>query len=117
MPKEYQYIMTNIRQCRILRKMTQEELAESAGLSVSYIAQLESNRKSIGFKSLSKIAYALSVSMAELLETDEKVFKREKDDVDIALEALLADCGKEEKRIMYEMVRQLKKSMRDSTYI
>ncbi|MDD3139135.1 MAG: helix-turn-helix transcriptional regulator [Lachnospiraceae bacterium] len=83
MYKEYQYIMSNIRQYRILRQMTQEEFAEAAGLSLSNIAQLESNRKSIGLESLGKIA----------------------------------DCLKEEKQIMYEMVRQLKKSIRENIHI
>ena len=53
----------NIRQYRLKRRMTQEQLAEAAGLSPSYISQIESGRKNIGMEGLNKVATALDLPL------------------------------------------------------
>lgn len=53
------------------RNMTQDELAEAANLSTSYISQVETGRKNIGREGLEKIAEALQVLPAMLIQCDD----------------------------------------------
>ncbi|MPM61108.1 hypothetical protein SDC9_107962 [bioreactor metagenome] len=62
--------MEKIRELRLLKKMTQEQLAEAADLSVGYISALENGKKSPSLKRLEKIAYVLGVTSASLFDED-----------------------------------------------
>jgi len=58
-----------IRQLRLGRvgpKMTQEELSERARISVSFLSMIERGERSPHLETLSKIAAALEVSLADL---------------------------------------------------
>lgn len=57
-----------IRTIRHRRQMTQEQLADAAGLSAESIRRLESGRYGISFDSLVKISDGLAVPMAGLLD-------------------------------------------------
>jgi transcriptional regulator with XRE-family HTH domain len=57
-----------IRQIRESRGISQEKLAELADLHRAYIGQIERGEKNIGVKNLEKIAKALGVKMADLVE-------------------------------------------------
>jgi transcriptional regulator with XRE-family HTH domain len=58
-----------IRRLREAKDMTQEQLAKRVGVTQSYIAQLESGRKtSPSLTALKKIAAVLGVNIAALLE-------------------------------------------------
>ncbi|WP_349257190.1 helix-turn-helix transcriptional regulator [Vitreimonas sp.] len=46
---------------------TQEELAHQAGMSRSYVTDIEGRKRNITLKTLDKLAIALGVSCAELL--------------------------------------------------
>jgi len=56
----------NITIIRERQGLTQEKLAELAGLHRAYIGQIERGEKNIGLKNLEKIAKALDVSIKEL---------------------------------------------------
>jgi transcriptional regulator with XRE-family HTH domain len=58
----------NIRRIREDRDLSQEELADLAGLHRAYIGQIERGEKNIGLKNLEKIAKALNVSIKVLLD-------------------------------------------------
>lgn len=58
-----------IAEYRELRGLTLRGLASSAGVSPSFLSQLENNRASASIASLRKIAEALGVSVADLLGT------------------------------------------------
>jgi len=60
-----------IKELRQKRGWSQEKLAEEAGLHRTYIGQVERGEKSIGVGNLVRIAHALKVKPAELLETVE----------------------------------------------
>lgn len=57
----------NVRRYRIAAGLTQEELAEVAGLHRTYIGRIEQNRGNVTLKSIGKIADALGVDPAVLL--------------------------------------------------
>jgi len=58
----------NIRIIRELRGLTQEKLAELAGLHRAYIGQIERGEKNIGLRNLEKIAKALDVPTRTLVD-------------------------------------------------
>jgi len=57
-----------LKKLRAERGMTQEALAEKAGISRSYIARLELGRQDPTLGTLEKLAKALKVPVAKLLE-------------------------------------------------
>jgi len=59
----------NITIIREQRGLTQEKLAELAGLHRAYIGQIERGEKNIGLKNLEKIARALNVDIRVLVDT------------------------------------------------
>lgn len=70
--KEYIILVNNIKFYRSIRDLTQEQLAELADLSVSYIKQLESGKvfKNVSLITLSKLAFAFQISVDELLKNE-----------------------------------------------
>lgn len=58
----------NLRRIRHVKKMTQEELADSAGLSVRYIGAIERADVSASVTVLGRIAEALGVDAADLVK-------------------------------------------------
>ena len=57
-----------IRAERTAKKMTQEELAERAGLHPTYIGQVERGEMSLTVASLEKIVEGLEISFSDLFE-------------------------------------------------
>jgi transcriptional regulator with XRE-family HTH domain len=57
-----------LRAIRVARRRTLREVAESAGLSESFLSQVERGRSSASIASLRRIAEALGVSMADLFQ-------------------------------------------------
>ena len=64
----YKSIGKNIKAIRERKGLTQEKLAEKAGLSLDFIGKIEVNINKPGLKSLIKIANALEVHIKELFE-------------------------------------------------
>lgn len=57
---------SHIRRLRQARGWSQEQLAEYANLSLSYVALLEKGRKSATVDTLAKLAHAFGITLAEL---------------------------------------------------
>ena len=57
-----------VRERRLALGLTQQELAERAGLQRSYIGEIELGKRNVTFKSAAKIAKALQVEVVSLLE-------------------------------------------------
>lgn len=57
-----------IRNFRLQRRLSQEELAERCGLHPTYIGQVERGEKNATIESISKIAAGLDVSLSTLFE-------------------------------------------------
>ena len=66
--KDLQIIVgNNIKAYRLLRKMTQEELAERVGISTSFCTNIEGGKKGISIYTLRDFADALGVTANDLL--------------------------------------------------
>ena len=63
----------NMRRIRREKKLTQEKLAEAAGLHPNYISSVERGERNISICNIENIAIALGVEMSEL------VFRRQED--------------------------------------
>lgn len=60
-------IAVNVKRVRKERGLSQEELADRAGVHRTYVSQIERGVKNATFVSLDKIAQALETPLAELV--------------------------------------------------
>lgn len=58
----------HLRQYRIDRHLTQEELAAKAGFSRSYYTEIETGKRNISLLNLKRLADCLEISLSELVE-------------------------------------------------
>ncbi len=62
----YDTIARQLRLKRLQAGLTIEDLADTAGISVSFLAYLETNKKKPSLATIAKIAKALNISVSEL---------------------------------------------------
>lgn len=62
-----QLFAANMRRIRLERKLTQEKVAEAAGLHPNYISSVERGERNISICNIENIAFALGVCMSELV--------------------------------------------------
>lgn len=71
---DYQKILgENVRSLRIERQLTQEQLAEICNLHRTYIGAIERGDRNVSLNNIAKIAHALNVTPADLLQFDSKI--------------------------------------------
>lgn len=68
MALNYSIIGMRLKQARIDKKLTQENLAEKLDVSVAYVSRIERGSTEIGLKRLAEICNLLEVSLAYILE-------------------------------------------------
>mgnify|MGYP000303683401 CR=1 FL=1 len=69
MPKRDEILVTlgrNVRRQREVKSLTQEKLAELAGLDPTYISGIERGLRNPGIKNVAKLAKALGITTSEL---------------------------------------------------
>jgi transcriptional regulator with XRE-family HTH domain len=66
----------NVRRVRHDKQMTQEELADRAGLSARYVGAIERANKSASVSVLGQLAEALGVEAADLLKKPDTAARR-----------------------------------------
>lgn len=57
-----------IKKLRKKRRLTQSELAKEIGISRSYMSEIESDKRNMSIKTLTKIATGLDISLSFLLD-------------------------------------------------
>ena len=67
MSPDYYVIGRRIKQCRLDRKMTQEELADEINISVAFLSRVERGNAHLNLRRLTQIAEVLKVSPGYLL--------------------------------------------------
>jgi transcriptional regulator with XRE-family HTH domain len=68
MPNIHMQFGKSVRRLRLRRKVSQEELADLAGLHATYIGRIERGRQNISLTNIGKIARALKVKPRELFK-------------------------------------------------
>ena len=58
----------NVRKCRIEQNLSQEELADKAGLHRTYIGSVERGERNITIDAMEKICLALEMPITELFK-------------------------------------------------
>jgi len=61
-----------VRSLRQEQGLTQERLAEGAGLHTTYVSDVERGRRNVGVINLDRLARALSIDLATLMEDVER---------------------------------------------
>jgi transcriptional regulator with XRE-family HTH domain len=56
-----------VRTVRLARGLTQERLAEGAGLHTTYVSDIERGRRNVGVINLDRLATALSIDLPTLM--------------------------------------------------
>lgn len=62
-----QLFASNMKRLRLGKGLTQEKLAEGAGLHTNYISSVERGQRNISIGNIERIAHALGVPMTELV--------------------------------------------------
>jgi transcriptional regulator with XRE-family HTH domain len=63
---------SNMKRIRLDKKLTQENVAEGAGLHPNYISSVERGERNLSIANIERIACALGVGMPELLTEPER---------------------------------------------
>ncbi|MFC1679933.1 helix-turn-helix domain-containing protein [Elusimicrobiota bacterium] len=108
MPDIYRDIGLRVRWHRKRLGWTQEELGERCRMHPSYVGQIERGVKKISISSLEKIAGALRIRMAELLEEDPVL----PETWESKIGGLLRDKPEDERRVLYSTLRHLAREIR-----
>jgi len=66
----------NMRRIRLEKKLTQEKVAEAAGLHPNYISSVERGERNISIGNMENIAIALGVCMSELVTDSQQKEKK-----------------------------------------
>lgn len=64
-------MILKIKELRKKRHLSQKDLAEMAGISVSYLSEIESGKKSPNMRRIAQLAQAIGVRPLDLLTTDQ----------------------------------------------
>ena len=99
---------TRIREERLKRKFTIEELSEMIDLSPSYLGLVERGERSLGIKKLYVISKTLGVSIDSLVNNEGQYPTSKKDE----LKALLRGLTDDEARLIVDTVKFLKKKLK-----
>lgn len=113
MPVNYPLIGIRIKETRMQRGISAEELAELANLSSVYISYIENAKRKPSLESLVKICNALGITLDELLYGNLLCNPTEyQTDIDL----LMADCSKNEKRFIYLILSSVKSILRSNDW-
>lgn len=106
---DYASIGQKVKQIRVSKGITQEQLAEAVGVGVTHISHLETGSGTVSLKVFLAIVNYLDCSADEILC---KEINAARPIVDNWLAELVADCDATEVKIIADTVATLKKSLR-----
>lgn len=114
MELEYRAIGKRIKIERIKADLTQEKLAEMAGLSPTHMSNVETGSTRVSLTLMVSIANALGVTLDDLM-CDSVTHARVQFEQDIA--DILSDCDTYEIRMIADMAQALKDTLRKDAHL
>lgn len=109
MELDYKAIGKRVKIARIKADMTQERLAELAGISPTHMSNIETGTTRVSLSAIVNLANALSVTSDDLL-CDSVIKAKVQFEQDIA--GVLKDCDEYEIRMIRDMAQALKETLR-----
>lgn len=109
MELDYKAIGKRVKIARIKADMTQERLAELAGISPTHMSNIETGTTRVSLSAIVNLANALSVTSDDLL-CDSIIKAKVQFEQDIA--GVLQDCDEYEVRMIRDMAQALKETLR-----
>lgn len=106
---DYKFIGSRVRALRLERKLTQEKLAERAGVGVTHISHIETGNTIPSLQTLVDIMNALECSADELFCLE---VNKSRPALNNWLSDLVADCDSTEAKLIADTVVSLKASLR-----
>lgn len=105
----YKAIGVRIREVRVKKKMSQQELAAAANVSLPHISEIELGKSLMRLPTFIRIAEALQVSTDYLIRPDipevNEIYQTEFQDI-------ISDCSPAEIDSLFKIIRELKTAMR-----
>lgn len=105
-----QLIGERIRQVRKSKGLTQEELAEKAGINASYMGTVERGDRNISIETLEKIMKGLDVTPTDFFqfhEIESDDLKNENDKLLEMMKSLLYNRPVEENKLIYRVIKDI----------
>lgn len=106
---DYKDVGARIRAVRVEKKMTQDQLAEAAGVGTSHISHIETSSGMPSFETIIQIINALDCSADELFCIE---VKNARPYLNNWLCEIVADCNPTETKLITDTVMALKSSLR-----
>lgn len=110
MNQQLQEIGARLKQARIAKNLTQGQLAEKAGISVSFLSNLENGRQAMNIQTLSTLLDILNVSADWLLNNGTDSANHA---AALEIEKELASCTPKERDAVIRLIRLMKDFIRD----
>lgn len=95
---DYRELGRRVRQRRVMLQLTQEDLAEKAGISCSFVGHIERGEKKFSIGTLVSLCNAMEISPNYLLQ----------DSLDLAVLTSSADMGEKDKAFYNGMMQLLR---------
>ena len=107
METELQQIGARVKKARLAKHMTQQQLAEAADISISFLSNIEHGRQSMNLRALIAISDALNVSADSLI----REVPRTASHIAEEIEKELSSCSPKEREAILQLVQLMKKSL------
>ncbi len=105
---DYEALGRRIREARIKKKLTQENVADEIDVTPTYISSIENGKTKTSLQTLIKLAGLLDTSL-DYLVYDNVPYMIEQYDLDA--KAILQSCTEKERQVILDMMAELKRSL------
>lgn len=107
MALDYNIIGSRIKQARLAKNYTQEDLAEKIDISVAFLSRVERGNSHINLKRLDQICNLLDVSEAYILNG---ASNNSQNYLDKEFSELLKKCSPEKQKMIYNVAKTIAES-------
>ena len=108
MDTELQRIGSRVKQARLARHMTQQQLAEAADISVSFLSNIENGRQVMNVETLIALLDCLNISADWLLNNSTEYANRA---AAFEIEQELSACTAKERSAILKLIQLMKESI------